>query len=156
MVFGRGCAPPGVGTCCAGGGFGGAGASFLRRLLRSGVFRMRAGRRGARLSTRAEFSRVYREGRRYAGESLVLYVRPTPEPRRIGVTAGRRIGGAVPRNRARRRLREALRRLEGRLCPHGDIVVVARAQAVTAPFAELVAEVESMCAAGRVLCGDGR
>jgi ribonuclease P protein component len=110
-------------------------------------------RRGDRLSTRADFSRVYREGRRYAGESLVLYVRPTGGSRRVAVTAGRRLGGAVRRNRARRRLREALRRLEHRLCDRGDIVLVARSQAGTAPFADLVAEMESLCAAGRLLCG---
>lgn len=116
---------------------------------------MHTGRRGARLATRAEFSRVYREGRRYTGESLVLYFRPTGGPRRVGVTSGRRVGGAVRRNRAKRRLREALRRLEGRLCAPGDLVLVARPPAGTAPFAALVAETASLCAAGRLLRGGG-
>lgn len=117
---------------------------------------MRSGRRGDRLTTRAEFSRVYREGRRYPGEALVLYFRPTEESRRVGVTAGRRLGGAVARNRAKRRLREAFRRLERRLCAHGEIVLVARSQAGTAPFARLLSEMEGLCAAGSVLGGGAR
>ncbi len=99
---------------------------------------------------------MYREGRRYPGEALVLYFRPTEEPRRVGVTAGRRLGGAVARNRAKRRLREAFRRLKSRLCARGDIVLVARSQAGTAPFSKLVAEMEALCAVGSLVCGDGR
>ncbi len=94
---------------------------------------------------------MYREGRRYSGEALVLYFRPAEQVRRIGVTAGRRLGGAVVRNRAKRRLREAFRRLESRLCARGDIVLVARAQAGTVPFSSLVAEMEALCTAGSLL-----
>ncbi len=96
---------------------------------------------------------MYREGRRYTGEILVLYYRRTGGLLRVGVTAGRRIGGAVRRNRAKRRLREALRQLEGRLCAPGDLVLVARPPAGTAPFGALVAEMTSLCAAGRLLRG---
>ena len=119
-----------------------------------GVPGTRTGRRAARLSSRAEFSRVYREGRRYSGEALVLYFRPSAELRRVGVTAGRRLGGAVVRNRAKRRLREAFRRLEGRLCVRGDVVLVARSQAGMVPFATLVSEMEALCEAGRLLSRD--
>jgi len=108
---------------------------------------------GGRLVSRADFSRVYREGRRYAGHALALYVRPTRFGRRVGVTAGRGIGGAVVRNRAKRRLREAYRRIEARLCATGDIVVVARPGAAEAGFIEIMREMEALCAAGRLLCG---
>lgn len=106
-----------------------------------------------RLVSRADFSRVYREGRRYAGETLALYVRSTDGVRRAGVTAGRGLGGAVIRNRAKRRLREAYRRIEARLCATGDLVLVARSAAVNAGFAEIMREMEALCAAGRLLCG---
>ena len=112
---------------------------------------MAAGR--GRLVSRADFSRVYREGRRYAGEILVLYVRPTESGRRVGVTAGRGLGGAVIRNRVKRRLREAYRRIEGRLCATGDIVLVARAGVAAAAFTQIMREMEALCAAGRLLCG---
>lgn len=84
---------------------------------------------------------------------MVLYVRPTEGRRRVGITAGRRFGAAVARNRAKRRLREAFRRLEGRLRDHGDVVLVARASALTAPFDAIVTEMEQLCAAGQMLLG---
>jgi ribonuclease P protein component len=62
----------------------------------------------------------------------------------VGITVTKKIGGAVVRNRARRRLREALRRvLPGPARPGHDYVVVARWAALAQPFAELVADLGS-------------
>jgi ribonuclease P protein component len=80
--------------------------------------------------------------------NLVLYVRPTSGQLRVGVTTGRRFGPAVARNRAKRRLREAFRRLRSRLRDQGDVVLVARPQALAAPFDEVVSEMEKLCIAG--------
>src|SRR5256885_16856631 len=72
-----------------------------------------AGRRGKRrrLSRSAEFDRVFREGRSHASRYLVLHAFPRPdagdEDPRLGVSVGRKVGGAVERNRAQRLLREA-------------------------------------------------
>jgi len=56
----------------------------------------------------------------------------------IGLTVTKKIGGSVVRNRARRRLREALRQvLPGPAQPGHDYVVVARAPALTCPFPRL-------------------
>ncbi len=109
------------------------------------------GRHPARLRGRSEFSRVYRQGFRYTGNALILYFKPTGTPRRIGITTGRGLGGAVARNRAKRRLREALRKLETRLCRDGEIVLVARPLAGTARFADIVDEMEALCRAGQLL-----
>jgi ribonuclease P protein component len=57
----------------------------------------------------------------------------------------------VQRNRAKRRLREVLRRFEGRLSRHGDIVLVARPLAGTARFDEIVGEMEALCRVGHLL-----
>jgi len=84
---------------------------------------------------------------------VVLYVRHTEGRRKVGITAGKRFGAAVARNRAKRRLREAFRRLEGRLRDHGDLVLVARAPALTVPFEAIVSEMEELCAAGQMLVG---
>jgi ribonuclease P protein component len=81
----------------------------------------------------------------------VVYIRATDGRRRVGITAGKRFGGAVARNRAKRRLREAFRRLESRLLDHGDLVLVARPPVLTAPFDAIVSEMEKLCAAGRML-----
>lgn len=94
---------------------------------------------------------MYRQGRRYAGNALILYFRPAGTPRKVDVTAGRGLGGAVQRNRAKRRLREALRKLEGRLSRQGDIVLVARPPAGTARFDDIVNEIEVLCRVGHLL-----
>ncbi len=72
---------------------------------------------------------------------LVLYARKNRlNENRVGITVSKKLGGAVVRNRVRRRLREVYRLNEDRFLPGYDIVVVARSRAVDASF-------ESLCAA---------
>ena len=56
---------------------------------------------------------------------------------RIGLTVSRAMGGAVERNRLKRRLREAVRKHRAELGPGWDIILQPRAAAKTVPFAEL-------------------
>ena len=89
----------------------------------------RRGRRG-RLSRSADFDRVFREGRSHATRHLVLYSFPRAngaerEPR-LGVSVGRKVGGAVERNRVKRVLREAFWALAAELPEGHDFVLVAR------------------------------
>ncbi len=98
-----------------------------------------------RLRRRSEFLAAAR-GTRVNRPSFLLQALPRGEPERartigIGLTVTRKIGNAVTRNRARRRLREALRQvLPGPAGPATDYVVVARPPALTTPFADLQSE----------------
>jgi ribonuclease P protein component len=83
--------------------------------------------REQRLRRGEDFERARRDGVSHSSSLLVLIVSPNGLDRnRFGVTAGRRLGSAVLRNRAKRLLREALREIDPRLCPGHDIVVIAR------------------------------
>jgi ribonuclease P protein component len=88
-------------------------------------------RRTGRLSRSAEFDRVYRHGRSVANRFLVLYTFPREgdEPARVGLSVGRKVGGAVERNHVKRLLREACARHAEEIPPGHDVVLVARAAA---------------------------
>jgi ribonuclease P protein component len=86
-------------------------------------------RKRRRLSRSGEFERVYREGRSHASRHLVVYAFPRPDDEgepRLGVSVGRRLGGAVERNRIKRLLREAFWARADDLAPGHDFVIVAR------------------------------
>ena len=83
------------------------------------------------------FRRLY-STQGYANGMLVLYARPNRlGQNRVGITTGKKLGHAVVRNRARRRLREVYRLNEALFKPGYDIVVVARSRCVTADFQKL-------------------
>jgi len=91
-----------------------------------------------RLKRASDFQRVRREGRSFAHPLVVLVVAPNTEGRvRVGVAAGRTIGKAVARNRAKRRLREVMRPLLPLLPPGWDLLLIARRPLNQAPFADL-------------------
>ena len=83
------------------------------------------------------FQRLYRTTG-YANAMLVLYARKNrTSTNRVGITVSKKLGGAVVRNRVRRRLREVYRLHEDRFLPGYDIVVVARSRSIDAPFQTL-------------------
>ena len=113
-----------------------------------------------RLTRRSEFLHAAAQGRKSAMPGLVLQaVRPArgalntgnadsaEAPIRVGYTASRRVGGAVTRNRAKRRLREAVARvMPGHAKPGHDYVVIARAATVHRAFDDLLKDLETALA----------
>lgn len=97
-------------------------------------------RKPTRLTRRAEFLRVAAKGKKAAMPGLVLQAlsREDAAPARLGFTVTKKVGNAVIRNRARRRLREAAR-LVLREAPLGgvDLVLIGREGTLTRPFAAL-------------------
>jgi ribonuclease P protein component len=85
-------------------------------------------RKRRRLSRSGDFDRVYRDGRSHASRFLVVYSFPRAggEEPRLGISVGRKVGGAVVRNQVKRMLRDAFWAC-GESLPDGhDFVIVAR------------------------------
>ena len=86
-----------------------------------------------RLTRSEDFKRVRRSGKSYAHPLVVLIVQSNNQPRvKIGVAAGRTVGTAVYRNRAKRLLREAMRTLIPNIASGLDLILIARPGLVSA------------------------
>lgn len=99
------------------------------------------------LKKRSEFQRV-RGGGRFSSQALVLEGKPRPSESdagaRFGFTITKKLGGAVVRNRIRRRLKAAIAELAGNFAdPRFDYVIVARIPALDMPFAKLCEELSA-------------
>jgi ribonuclease P protein component len=93
------------------------------------------------LRRRGDFARVTRRGKRYAGTYLTCFVADGRRRSRVGVTVGGSIGGAVVRNRLRRRIKAILDRYPLSAPPWRDVVFIARPGAGELPYPALVDEV---------------
>jgi ribonuclease P protein component len=101
-----------------------------------------------RLRRRADYLRAYRTGRRRQGALVILYFVPSPAAHaRLGITASRKVGGAVLRHLLKRRTKEIYRRWpeRGKL-PPVDLVVHLKPEAGTADFAAFRAELVRLLA----------
>ena len=101
--------------------------------------------RALRLKENRHFQSVYRRGRSWSNRYMVLHVLPRPtSEKRFGFSVGKKLGGAVQRNRVRRLLREACRALAPNVATGVDIVIVGRAEAAQAPLMDLVSGMQSL------------
>jgi ribonuclease P protein component len=108
--------------------------------------------RSARLLRHSDFDRVYKQGRRHFSSHLtVFYLRRAegatpaivPPGARVGFTVGKVLGGAVVRNRIKRRLREAVRQSRSALQGAGavDVVINPKKSVLTLEFSLVLEEV---------------
>jgi len=106
---------------------------------------------GSRLLRHADFERVYKQGRRHFSASLTVFYLERQATGsaggqqvsglRVGFTVGRALGGAVQRNRMKRRLREAVRLSRPRPGPNADVVINPKKAVLTVEFEALLNEV---------------
>lgn len=109
-----------------------------------------------RLRKSRDFSRVYDKGRSAAGRLLVLYALPSAGSVRVGVAAGKRLGGAVVRNRAKRIIRAAAHWVLPSVVEGHDLIIIARAGAVKAKTQDVQRELSRLLARlGLLRDGDG-
>ena len=99
--------------------------------------------RNLRLLRHADFRRVYEHGQRHFSANLTVFYlrREAGAGLRVGFTVGRVLGGAVDRNRIKRRLREAVRLRRPDMQEAVDVVINPKRSALTADFAGLQQEV---------------
>jgi|SRR5215469_7968542 len=125
------------------------GESRIRVRLQPVTFVSRAFPKSRRLLRHADFQRVYEGGRRqFTGNMTVFFLRRTisahtdasNDSLRVGFTVGRALGGAVERNRLKRRMREAVRTAWPAVEAPVDVVIHPRKSVQQMPFADVVSE----------------
>jgi ribonuclease P protein component len=111
--------------------------------------------RRQRLVRRAHFAEGYQQGRKWVGTYMVLWLREGEDASlRLGVVASRKVGGAVQRNRARRRLREAFRVNRSRYRGAVDVILVARRAIGRARASEVEEELNGLAARAGLLSAE--
>ena len=98
-----------------------------------------------RVQTVGEYKAVYRYGFHATTDRFACYVLPTRRPQsRLGLSVSRKYGNARHRNRIKRLLREAFRRLRHEFPQRVDVVVVARRAARGTPLGLVAAEMDTL------------
>ena len=104
--------------------------------------------RKQRLLRTSQFRETYDQNRRWHGRYMVLFLRAAPDASlRLGVVASKKVGNAIDRARAKRRLRDAFRRHRAQFTAStDDVVIVARRSVLTADWSLLIAELLKLAA----------
>ncbi len=109
-------------------------------------------KRQFRLRDASDFQRVWEGGRAWAHPLIVLRARPNQMPyTRCGFVAGKKFGTAVSRNRAKRRLREAVRYYWPQVAPGHDLIWIARRDLGQAEYTQVLEAVEQLLRRAQVL-----
>lgn len=106
-----------------------------------------------KLKENYEFRRVYNRGKSFVSPYFVVYVfKNRGKKIRLGITAGKKIGGAVKRNRAKRVITAAFRAELPRILSGYDFVIVARTRILGIKSTKAAASLERILKTANVLC----
>ena len=96
-------------------------------------------RKKERLRSRPQFAKALEEGqkKRVGTFCTVFYIPNNLNRLRLGIIASKRIGNAVVRNRAKRRIREVFRGIKNQVSPAMDIVIISGKDMILLPFSTL-------------------
>lgn len=93
------------------------------------------------LKRNSDFQRLYNRGKSVVKPTMVVYAKKgRGEMLRLGITATKKLGGAVERNRAKRRIRELFRVKQDELVSGYDICIVARNRVLNAEYDKVCAD----------------
>jgi ribonuclease P protein component len=105
-----------------------------------------------RLTSSNDYMRVRRTGKSFAHPLVVLVALPNDQEQiRFAVSAGRKVGNAVQRNRSKRLLREAARVFIPKITPGWDLLLIARQPLLEARFEEVKMAVRSLLKRAQLL-----
>lgn len=97
----------------------------------------------SRITRRSDYSRIYKEGAKFPGKYLLLFALKA-ENLKVGITVSGKVGIAVERNRAKRRIREALKTELGACATPAELVFVARAGIKGASFDAIKSDMKKL------------
>ncbi len=99
------------------------------------------------LKKRADFVRIAKQGEKWVSPGLIIQAKRRPlllsgdkETARFGFTASKKVGNAIARNKAKRRLRVLVRQFANEVDQNLDFVLIARHSTVDYDFAKLTSE----------------
>ena len=99
------------------------------------------------LKRNSDFQRLYRKGKSAVRPTMVVYSAAGKKGKiRLGITASKKIGGAVSRNRAKRRIRELFRIAKDGFISGKDVCIVARTAIISADAAKVKKDFDSAVA----------
>ena len=106
-----------------------------------------------KLKANYDFQRLYRRGKSFVAPSIVTYVRNLNGNRiRLGITASKKLGSAVARNRAKRVITAAFRECLPCICRGCEIVIVARSRILSEKSTQVAVTLKKQLSAAGIWC----
>lgn len=100
--------------------------------------------RPASLKNRNEFDKVFKNGKRHNGELLTLIAAKGSGPLKLGIIVNSKFGGAVERNRVKRKIREAFRSISDKFRDNPEIIIIPKGPAREAKTHEILTDLSTI------------